>query len=276
MNPSFNMYIKILIIFLLFHYSSQDCNENCEICDEENQKCNSCKSGFYKIYGTDNCADKKIYPNYFIIYNFLHPCLLNCYECFFLEKSENYGCLSCKPGYIYNDTTKNCIPCDKGEYPITIENFDGWIDSFSQYCELYTTYCKPLENDKHEKVCEENNYNINDTCIISNNNYKILFINWIKEDFDYTSCPSYNNDKSDYLLIEINLSGNLLKSVRKKLFFYNEEGRGLFDEINDIHEKHCEYPRAYLRLLSSSIALKVTEEYRYLQILKIWIIILIL
>ena len=59
---------------------------------------------------------------------------------------------------------------------------------------------------------------------------------------------------------------NLLKSVRKKLFFYNEEGRGLFDEINDIYENHCEYPRAYLRLLSSSIALKVnnSEEYRYL------------
>ena len=123
-----------------------------------------------------------------------------------------------------------------------------------------------MENHKHEKVCEENNYNINDTCIISNKNYKILFINWIKEDFDYTSCPSYNNDKSDYLLIEINLSGNLLKSVRKKLFFYNEEGRGLFDEINDIYENNCEYPRAYLRLLSPSIALKVnnSEEYRYL------------
>ena len=75
-------------------------------------------------------------------------------------------------------------------------------------------------------------------------------------------------------MIGINLSGNLLKSIIKKLFFYNEEGRGLFDEINDIYENHCEYPRAYLRLLSSSIALKVTEEYRYLQILKIWIIIL--
>ena len=78
---------------------------------------------------------------------------------------------------IYNKTTKDCIPCDKGEYPITFEDFDGCVDSFSQYCELYTTYCKSLENHKHEKVCEENDYNINDTFIVSNNNYKILFIN---------------------------------------------------------------------------------------------------
>ena len=267
---------KIFLVFVLFSLSSQACYKNCEQCsvfseDEQDMKCTSCKSGLYKILNTNNCVDIKGYPNYFLFSNYLVPCsfLTNiCYECgSSLEDYINDGCLSCNPGYKYNLTTKTCETCKENEYPITEENFDKCQNAYPQNCELYNTLCNSLENEKHEEECEKNNYIYNNkTCVISNKSYKIMFINWLKDGSDSISCPSYNDDKSDYLLIELSLNGNLYNAVRRKLFFYNDEGRGFFDEINDKNENYAEYDRAYVRIISSSMALKLnsSNEYRYL------------
>ena len=265
------MNIKIFIFILFFSLSSQDYYDHCEEIsfDIHNIECISCKDGFYMIYNTDNYVNKMEYPNYFLYLDILIPCSLleaNCYECDPLLNDNIYQiCSSCIPGYKYNKNVRGCQTCNENEYPITVENFDGCIDSYSQNCELYTTYCHSLDNEEHEKVCEKNNYNyVNATCIISNKKNKILFINWLKHGSEEHISPSYNNDKSDYLLIEVTLNSD--KKIRRKLFFYNEEGRGLFDEINDKYQMYVEYRRAYFRFISSSIALKTndSEEYQYL------------
>ena len=161
------------------------------------------------------------------------------------------------PGYIYDEKNKRCEACKENEYPISIENFYSCKDANSLNCQLHATYCIPLKNEELERLCEKNNFK-NETCIISFNK-KILYINWLKEVSYNIDYPSY--DKSNYLLIELTLD-----SFKRKLSFYNEEGRGSFDAINDKFEINIVNRRAFSRAISSSIALKAngSEVYRYL------------
>ena len=245
------------------------CHENCKECtdyssDYQNMKCISCKDGFNMIFGTQNCVDAKKFPNFFIYLDYLYPCSIfsfTCYECDpFLSKYIDNSCINCIPGYIFNEKSKRCETCKENEYPICVQNFDSCRDAYSLNCELYTTYCISLKNEKLEKICENNNFNSNETCVISNK-YKIIFINWLKESSSNISYPSYNSNKNDYLLIELTLNFH-----KRKLLFYNENGRGLFDEINDKYEMNVQNRRAYSRTISSSIVIKAnnSEEYRYL------------
>ena len=246
------------------------CYKNCKECidyssDPQNMKCISCKNGFTMIFGTQNCVNAKEYPNYFIYLDYILPCsslISSCYECDpFLSDNINDSCISCKPGYLYNNIIKRCETCKENEYPISIQKFDSCRDANFPNCELYTTYCIPLKNEEQEEICEKNNFNFyNRTCLISNKN-KLLYINWLKRGTNNISYPSFNNDKSNYLLIELTLD-----LFKRKLYFYNEEGRGLFDGINDKYEMNVEIRRAYSRGISSSIAIKAnnSEEYRYL------------
>ena len=244
------------------------CHENCMECteyssDDQNMKCISCKSGFRMISDTQNCVNAKEYPNYFIYLESLFPCSLlgsTCYECDpFLSGYINDACLSCMPGYIYDEKNKRCEACKENEYPISFENFYSCKDANFLNCQLHTTYCIPLKNEELERLCGKNNFK-NETCIISFSK-KILFINWLKEVSYNIDYPSYNNDNTNYLLIELTLD-----SFKRKLFFYNEEGRGSFDDINDKFEINIVNRRAFSRAISSSIALKAnnSEEYRYL------------
>ena len=228
-------------------------------------KCISCKNGFNMILDTQNCDNLNRYPNYFIYFDYLFPCSIlssSCYECDpFLSDNIDNSCLSCKSGYIYNNKTKKCETCKENEYPITNEHFYSCINAPYSNCELYITKCIPLKKEELENICLKNNFNFNnDTCIISNKR-KIIFINWLKDNYNNMNYPSYNTDKSNYLLIELTLD-----SKKRKLFFYNEEGRGLFDGIYDKNEIIIETKRAYSRHISSSIAIKVnnSNEYRYL------------
>ena len=267
---------KIFIFLLLFALSSQACHKNCEECyspsdDDEDMECITCKEGFSKVLTTDNCVDKLEHPTYFLYLDYLCPCsILNtkCYECdpFLIDDNDDI-CLSCFPGFKYNDMTSACEPCNANEYPITMENFEGCMDPSSRNCELYITNCVPLLKEEHKKICEKNNNgNSANTCVISHINNQILFINWLKDGNENVVTPSYNNDKSDYLLIEITLDSNTFKSVKRKIFFYNQEGRGLLNEINDEYEKHVSSRKGYFRFISSSIALKtnISDEYKYL------------
>jgi hypothetical protein len=237
-----------------------NCHDNCKECNT-NMKCISCKNDYIMINGTQNCVNIKKYPNYFIYINYLYPCsFLNsgCYECDpFLSDDINNICISCKAGYIYNEINKRCETCKENEYPITTEHFDSCLEADYLNCELYKTNCISLMNEELDIICK-NNYN--KTCMISNNK-KLIFINWFKESFYNISYPSYNINNNDYLLIELTLD-----SIKRKVFFYNEEGRGLFDEINDKIEMNVENKRGYLRKISSSLLIKInnSEEYKYL------------
>ena len=73
-------------------------------------KCISWKEGYYLLFNTTNCVEKKRYIEYYINLTDLvpHPCSLfknaNCYEGdpYLIN---NGICLSCAPGYKYNNIT---------------------------------------------------------------------------------------------------------------------------------------------------------------------------
>ena len=102
--------------------------------------------------------------------------------------------------------SKKYETCKVNEYPISTENFDSYMEANSQTCELYLTYYVSLINEELERICGKNNLNFNNgTCMISYNK-KIIFINWLKEGSNNISYPSYNNDITNYLLIELTLN----------------------------------------------------------------------
>ena len=55
------------------------------------------------------------------------------------------------------------------------------------------------------------------------------------------------------------------KTNIRKFYFFNEEGRGLFDDINDVYEKIIKTDKKILKYFSSSIILGLneTEKNRY-------------
>ena len=224
----------------------------------------------------------------------LYPCSLidnKCYECEPSLRTEG-KCLSCTPGYKYNNITNFCEECKGNEFPIIVGDFDNcqypFVDS---YCDLYTTYCNHSENEEiicpdkapiydtitkscHEFDCQNKGLE-NGICLISKKKYKdrIITVNWFISDYNYNQYPSYNVDNSGYLIIGLSTSyfytSNKfsigLNSIRI-LFCYDKEGRGLFNEINDTHKKYFEFDKNVIRFISTSILIRAnnSEEYRYL------------
>ena len=73
---------------------------------------------------------------------------------------------------------------------------------------------------------------------------RALFINWFKNEPKYIRYPSYNTDKSGNLLIELTcelefdpISSSYGKKKFRKLYFYDKDGRGYFDPLNDEYER---------------------------------------
>ena len=54
---------------------------------------------------------------------------------------------------------------------------------------------------------------------------------------------------------------------KRKLLFYNSEGRGMFDEINDVYEKNIEVERKIIRFFSTSSAIKAKNSSEYSHLL---------
>ena len=52
-------------------------------------------------------------------------------------------------------------------------------------------------------------------------------------------------------------------STFRKLYFFDDEGRGLFDDINDIYEKNIILNKNYSRYFSISTAIKINNENEY-------------
>ena len=267
--------------------------------NDKDMKCSSCADGLVFITNTTNCVNKTHFPDYYlnITENILYPCSLfnesNCYECDPYLKTKGI-CLSCNRGYIYNNVTNECKKCEKGEYEIIINDFENcYGDIEYSFCDKYITSCKKLESFGNEEIicpeeapifdnitksCNEYEYvnsGIKDgICYFYYEKYKekILFINWIKdaEQKYYLRNYNYFGDHPDLLLIELNyepyFSRERLytgKTNYRKLYFLNEEGRGLFEEINDISEKKVKFSKPSKRLFSFSNIFKSNEKYRF-------------
>ena len=294
------IFTKFLLLILLFSFSLEECHSNCQNCIEysnnnEDMKCTSCASGLYFIFNTSNCDYKYNYVNYYLneTDNKLYPCSLlvnsNCYECNpYLNTSGK--CLSCERGYIYNSDTNECIKCKENEYAIIINNFDGCHGSFQfSFCDKYITYCFNLENeniicpdgapifDNLTKSCNEfecKNSNLTKgICYPAKKKYidRILFINWFKDEPKYIRYPNYYFDNS-FLLLELTCGLDytrtkpiIQKNDKRIFYFYNEEGRGLFNELNDNYEKLIQLDKKFNRFFSTGISFKLnnSEEYRY-------------
>ena len=292
--------LEFLLIFY-FSYEGDPCHYSCKKCteysdDNNNQKCISCKDGTFFVFNTSNCEDLSEYVNYYLNKTdlILYPCDFlngsNCYECDPYLNSTG-KCLSCNQGYKFNSETNECEKCKKNEYSIIINDFSGCHGKYFQsYCDKYITECKPLENDEiicpekapifdnitkscNEYECQNNGLK-NGNCFFQNKKYedRYLFINWFNNYPKYCRYPSYNIDDSGYLLIELTCAIyftrdtlDINKSKMRKLYFYNEEGRGLFNEINDTYERIISYDKTFVRGLSTSMILKLnnSDEHRF-------------
>ena len=298
--------ISIMLIFLFFSFSFEDCNPGCKTCldansyfNDKNMTCTSCADGLFFIANTSNCVNKTHFPDYYlnITESILYPCSSfnesNCYECDPYLKTKGI-CLSCNRGYIYNNDTNECKKCEKGEYAIIINDFDNcYGDVEDSYCDKFITSCKKLESLENEEIiCPEEapifdnitkscneyecvNSGIKDgICYPSYEKYKdkILFINWLNDPQHkyYIRNPNYFTDNTDLLMIELTYEPYfsrerffIEKTNQRKFYFLNEEGRGLFDEINDISEKSILLSERRIRLFSSSIVFKSNENNKY-------------
>ena len=292
--------IHIFLIILLFSFSLEDCHSNCKKCydlslDNEDMKCLTCLDGLYFIFNTSNCVNRIYYVNYYLneTDNKLYPCSFfedsNCYEC--NPNSNSKGiCLSCNRGYKYNNDTKECLKCEENEYPIIINDFDGCQGKFENtYCNKYVTHCQPLENE--EIICSDeapifdnltqscNEFECQNSGLEEGICYpvkkkfidRILFINWFDNEPKYVRFPNFYFGNS-LLLLELTCEVVFMrtrilisKTNQRRFYFYNEEGRGLFDEINDNYEKLVKFDKKHTRFFSSAISLKSidSEKFRY-------------
>ena len=95
------------------------CYENCKTCyqeseDENDQQCNECKSGFYKVSGTNNCFFSK--EKYYLDRNFQEfmPCYKDCLSCNGPGDENKMNCLSCETEkFNYYAKSTNCLKCQK-------------------------------------------------------------------------------------------------------------------------------------------------------------------
>ena len=286
-------FLKIFIINIFIPLSLQDCHEFCNTCfdakyNNTNMQCISCIDKFSLLYNTTNCVESLWYPNYYknkSIPNLtiLYPCSIfpeaNCYECDPSSPSKDGGiCLSCNPGFFYDNETRKCSKCKDNEYSIIVNDFDGCSQNFRFFCHKYITYCNiSLGNitcpdeapffDKINNYCQEYECTENekDNCIIKNKNYKNRTFSyfWFNNNPKYIRYPSYNVDKSGNLLIELTTELEFFptfifyeKNKYRKLYFFDNEGRGLFNKLNDEFERTINTRKKTSRLFSTSISLK--------------------
>ena len=299
------IFIFFLCIALLnFQSCYSDCKTCYE--DSENgddMKCITCKKKNHSIlYNISNCVKESHYNDYYIYkpepnIKILYPCSEyeedGCYEC--NPDLYSYGiCLSCSPGFQFYEDENICEQYDNVYLKLILSDFDNCIRKGDgttdlQYCNKYNTFyyvfpsgdfiCPEITpifntytNSCLEMDCPEEGFK-NGTCIIHYQKYqdRKFYISW----FNGTKInyPSINSDQSGYLLIELSVINDffphrltLNSHKNRRLYFFDDEGRGLFDNINDIYEKVITYNKPYFRYMSISTAIKVDndDEYKYL------------
>ena len=199
------IFLKLILEILLFSFSL-NCFRNCDKCYDDNytekdMRCISCDNGYNMVYNTSNCVLPNEYTNYYLNETDLHlyPCSLfsnyNCYECDPYSDKEGI-CLSCLQGYKYNEDKNICEKCGDNEYSIIKGDFTKCRNSYTDFCDLYVTYCNYSENEDiicpdetpffnnitkscYEYECPDNDLE-KGNCLVSNQKYKdrILFVNW--------------------------------------------------------------------------------------------------
>ena len=246
----------LLAILSISSCSSKTCNNHCLDChkystDTDDMQCISCQENLNILYNTTNCVEPSRYLNYYKNQTdlILYPCSFiadeNCYECDPYLTTAGI-CLSCLQGFKYNNDTNKCQKCQENEFSIIKGDFNKCKRPFTDlFCDLYKTYCEVPETeniicpdeayifDKRTNTCYEyecpNNGLENGNCYITNKKYKNrnIFVNWFNNNTELMGYPSYNVDRSGYLLVEMTLDVSLCKGLtysltknpKRKLFF---------------------------------------------------------
>ena len=251
------------------------------------------------IYETKNCVDRSIYPTYYLNksnnISFLFSCYnenSNCYECSAPYENETIqNCLSCKIGYEFIENDKTCFKCNENSYKYVYNDFYNCNKNEIKnnnflYCNKKKTICTEY-TDQNFTECPDDApilYTLNKTCMydycspeeykngicITKNikfKNKIPYISWLNI-FDEEMYPSFYVDTSGNLLIEttknvhhVPLNFILLncKQKERNVYFFDKEGRGIFDSINDISNKKISYDDSYYRFISTSISVNVNN-----------------
>ena len=225
-----------------------DCYENCLTCDEKgvdanDQKCKTCKSGYYFVENTNNCFGEIPEGYYF---DESKKVYMECYEtCKFCNGKKNgiyHNCKICKNGLFLSKNT-NCLNCKSLNKYINYEQTDcidaipeGYYVNDTEYNTIDKCYKNCLTcsesslDDKNMKCikCKNGYYILEGTnnCInevnegeyIDNDDNTIKKCNEackrcsnkeiLNEKGEVTNCDSCNNDKGYYLIEGTNICTN--------------------------------------------------------------------
>ena len=105
---------------LTYKFRLSNCYDSCEKCtsiseDENNQKCITCREGYYFKEDTQNCYDKIESKFYFDKdKKIFRACHENCLTCSSKPNGPNeMNCLTCDIGFKFYNKSNNCLYCPK-------------------------------------------------------------------------------------------------------------------------------------------------------------------
>ena len=183
-----------------FKFTSEiDCFENCDTCTTkgltlDDQKCDTCKSGFYFVENTKNCfgeapeeyyydRDKKIYSK----------CYESCKICLMKNEGNSHNCFKCKDNYLmYNQNI--CLNCKYSGKYVNYQQTDC-IDSIPD-----GYYVNDTEYNTIDK-CHKN-------CLTCSNS---------STDDENMNCLTCDNSKGFYMIENKN---NCVKIIAERYYFY--------------------------------------------------------
>jgi hypothetical protein len=94
-----------------------NCYKNCEKCEtysekDDDQKCLTCKTGFYFKEGTKNCYSEQPSKSYFDKEKGMWmSCHKNCLTCSGKATENKMNCLTCESGVNFYQKSSNCLKC---------------------------------------------------------------------------------------------------------------------------------------------------------------------
>ena len=182
-----------------YEFRLSRCYDSCKDCsalsiDDNNQKCISCREGFYFKVGTTNCYDK-IETKYYLDpeLKVFVPCYKDCLTCSYHEISEKeMNCLSCETDLKYYNLSNNCLNCEKYvnyEQNECIDEIpEGYYLEDKDLGTLGKCYflCKTCSAGPYTK---NNHLHMNcDTCLFENKSFRPIF---------QGDCPESSEDDPD-------------------------------------------------------------------------------
>ena len=219
------------------------CYDSCGSCrkagNSTNHNCDTCKSGYYKIYGNgDNCYPSSEIPNntyYEEECSCYKECSYRCSSCFREGTDEKSYCSKCASDYhfIYNNTY-HCVRKDEVENSTYIDIYDDTIKKCYETCGSCYGHgipkyhnCKTCAVDSNGNYLYHFTYQQNTSCIPESEKPNGSYLD--EEDNKYKQCHNYCLTCSKGGTDEVN---NCDSCITTRHFF-----------IDQIEQKNCILPK---------------------------------